>query len=204
MGAADSSSGAEVARPSCDKLSQDEAVRSARAGRAVFAHNQTMRRPLAVLLLCLAALAARAEPDAGAFFAATLTDLDGNPAKLALYRGRPLVVNFWARWCLPCRDELPLLAGRAAQGKPGDALLLGIALEDQAGPVRDFLRVYEIGYPQLLARDQGVRLLRTLGNSAAGLPFTAAFDRRGRLVFSRLGRLSAADLDRAYAAASQP
>lgn len=128
-------------------------------------------------------------------FAAALTDLDHAPARVPR-RGRPLIVNFWARWCGPCKVEIPELVALHAR-EPG-VDVIGIALEDQGAAVRDFARAYDMAYPLLLAREgSGLDLMRALGNAKAGLPFTLALDRQGAVVALRLGVLSREQLDAA-------
>ena len=108
-------------------------------------------------------------PDVAALFAATLPDLDGRPRSLAELRGRPLLVNFWARWCVPCRREIPELI-RAGRRHP-EVTVVGIALEESPEAVREFARAYEIDYRVLLAGAQGLPLLAALGDPAGGPPF---------------------------------
>jgi thiol-disulfide isomerase/thioredoxin len=141
-----------------------------------------------------------AAQEAGALFAATLADTAGRPFALAGLRGRVLVVNFWARWCEPCRREIPELV--RAQRRHGDVTVVGIGLEDQAEAVRDFASAYEMDYTLLLAGDQGLPLLAALGNAAAGLPYTLVVDREGRIVARKLGGMRRADIERALRRAS--
>ncbi len=155
---------------------------------------------LGLALLSTVAAAQEAVPDAKVLFSSTLDGLDGKPVALAALRGKPLVVNFWARWCGPCREEIPELAKRAAAAPDID--VVGIAIEDQAEAVRDFARAYGMDYSVLLAKDKGIPLLQALGDAKAGLPFTLAVDRSGRVAYSKLGRMSAADMDAAFAAAA--
>lgn len=146
-----------------------------------------MKWRLWVLALCLTHFAVLAEPPSSApLFAATLTDLQDAPADLARYRGRPLVVNFWARWCGPCREEILQLVSERARLKDRGLEVVGIAIEDNTESVRDFAKAYEMDYPVLLAKDQGIALLQAQGNSRAGLPYTLVLDRNGKVAASKL------------------
>ena len=79
--------------------------------------------------------------------------------------------------------------------------MLGIGLEDKAELVREFAKAYEMDYPVLLAKDQGVALMQALGNPKAGLPFTLAIDRHGKVVYKKLGAMKTADIEAAFDAA---
>lgn len=132
-------------------------------------------------------------------FAAALVDLDNRAAPLAPRSGRPMIVNFWARWCGPCRAEIPELVALHARGAGVD--IVGINIEHELEPVREFARAYEINYPVRVARDGALDLMRALGNPQAGLPFTLVLDRRGAVVALRLGVLTREHLDAAVQAA---
>lgn len=129
-------------------------------------------------------------------FSATLTDLDDKPAALARYKGKPLVVNFWARWCAPCRAEIPELA-RFGKEHKGKIEVLGIGIEDEAAPAKDFARKYAMDYAVVVAREKGIPLMQALGNTRGGLPYTLFIDRDGKVVGQRLGLLRKSDLDSA-------
>lgn len=158
-----------------------------------------IRRFVAALAVLAASLtqAASGEP----LFAATLSGSDDKPATLAAYRGKPLIVNFWARWCAPCRVEIPELVKTQEKYRKRGLTVIGIGLEDKAESVRDFMKAYEMSYTVLLAKTGGIELMQALGNSRAGLPFTVAVDRNGAIVASKLGAMNRAELDAAAEAA---
>ena len=159
-----------------------------------------MTRFLLCLLFAVAAFAARAQ-DSTPLFAATLHDIDNRPVALADFRGQPLIVNFWARWCGPCRDEIPELISLAKANQAKGLKVIGIGLENNSENVKDFVKAYEMDYTLLFAPVGGISLMRALGNGRAAVPFTLAIDRTGRVIMHRLGQASRAELDKAAATA---
>lgn len=128
-----------------------------------------------------------------AFWATRLEGLDGQPMDLAAFRGRPLLVNFWATWCPPCVEELPLLnafyreqAGRGWQ-------VLGLAV-DKSSAVQTFLRHVPLEFPVGMAGFSGTELSRTLGNPSGGLPYTVVFGADGNVKQRKVGKISPDDL----------
>jgi len=114
-----------------------------------------------------------------------LTDLHGQPQQLPATRGHRVLVNVWASWCGPCRDEMPLLAGFAkAQGANG-VIVVGIA-QDDPSPVRAYLLRTPVNYPILLDQTQG-RAGARLGNRLGALPYSALLDADGRLLRRQYG-----------------
>ncbi|MDK9702289.1 MAG: TlpA family protein disulfide reductase [Sulfuritalea sp.] len=157
-----------------------------------------MKLPVALLLACASLPAAAAGAISSApLFAATLFDLDDKAATLAAHQGKPLIVNFWARWCAPCRVEIPELVELQTKHRARGIEVIGINLESNAPPVRDFAKAYDINYPVLLTRDKGIALLQALGNGKAGLPYTVVINRKGEVVASKLGAMNRAELEAA-------
>ena len=111
---------------------------------------------------------------------------DGGELAMAIFRGRPLLLNFWATWCPPCVREMPEIDRFARQFGPNGWQVLGLAV-DKEKPVRDFLSRNPVGYPIALAGFEGIALSRSFGNEGGGLPFTLAFDAAGQLKHRQLG-----------------
>ncbi len=157
-----------------------------------------LRRLLLGALLAAAGAAHAANADA--LFAATLAGTDDKPVALESLRGKPLIVNFWARWCAPCRVEIPELARIQDKYRKRGLTVVGIGLEDRAESVRDFAKAYDMNYTLLLAKERGIELMQALGNSRAGLPFTVVVGRKGEIVASKLGAMNQTELEAAAAA----
>lgn len=155
-----------------------------------------------ITCLCLALSVAQAQAQSAAeLFSLTLIDLENKPQAFTHWQGKPLIVNFWARWCGPCRTEIPELIKIRHQYQSKGLDVIGIAIEDKVEPVRDFAKAYDMDYPILLAKDKGLELMRQLGNTKMGLPFTVAIDRSGRLVVIKMGAIKHDELVAAAEAA---
>lgn len=155
-----------------------------------------MKTRLAALVLAFSATLASAQdmPSSAPLFAATLNDLDDKPVALERYKGKPLIVNFWARWCGPCRAEIPELI-KFRNAHKGKVEVLGIGIEDKAEPAKEFATAYDMDYPVFVAKDQGIPLMQALGNTKAGLPYTLFIDRHGNVIQRKMGVVRKPDFD---------
>ena len=121
----------------------------------------------------------------GALLAASFTDEEGRPASLARFPGKILVVNFWATWCAPCREEMPAFDRLQAEWGPRGVQFVGLSAEAPE-VVRAFSARLPVRYP-LWTGDEASILARRLGNSLAVLPFTAVIDAKGAVVAKKVG-----------------
>ena len=119
------------------------------------------------------------------FWSLRLASAAGGEIALASYRGRRLVLNFWATWCAPCIREMPALDRFQREFAAQGWQVLGLAI-DQIAPVLVFSQKMPVSFPLLIAEGPGLLLAQRLGNRG-GLPFTALFDARGRLQHSKAG-----------------
>lgn len=117
----------------------------------------------------------------------------GSQLALRTLRGRPLLINFWATWCPPCIDELPLLDAFFRENSGNGWQVVGLAI-DQPSAVRNFLQRTPLSFPVGLAGLGGSELSKSLGNLAGGLPFTVVLGASGAILQRRIGRVTAADL----------
>lgn len=126
-------------------------------------------------------------------FELTLPDAQGREVALSEWRGKPLVVNFWATWCPPCVGEMPELSEMQSDFGDRGLQILGIGV-DSATNIREFAEKTPMRYPLLVAGAGGSELTRRFGNQMAALPFTAVVDRDGRIRHRILGRFDNAEL----------
>jgi thiol-disulfide isomerase/thioredoxin len=117
----------------------------------------------------------------------------GQTLAMASLRGRALLINFWATWCPPCVEELPLIESFYQVNKPRQWQVVGLAV-DQPSAVRQFLAKGPVSFPIGMAGMAGTELSRSLGNLSGGLPFTVVLGPDGQVRQRRMGRLTADEL----------
>lgn len=135
----------------------------------------------------------RFEEDSGGLWAMRFPQPDGSELVMAERRGRPLLLNFWATWCAPCVKEMPELDRFQRQFAASGWQVVGLAI-DGPTPVREYLQRVPVGFAIGLAGLDGTELTMRLGNTQGGLPFTAVFDRAGKLVRRKLGETNFEEL----------
>ncbi|MCC6532209.1 MAG: redoxin family protein [Burkholderiales bacterium] len=135
-----------------------------------------------------------AQDPARVLLAARLEDLRGEPQALAQWRGKVLVVNFWATWCPPCLKEMPAFIRLQQQYADKGLQFIGLAIDDKAR-VATFVAQLGVNYPILMADKEGLTLSREAGNRLGGLPFTVIIDQQGRTVRVELGAVDEKKLE---------
>lgn len=127
------------------------------------------------------------------FWSSQFEGPQGEALDLAGWRGKPLLVNFWATWCPPCVEELPMLNAFYRANAARGWQVLGLAV-DQPSAVRGFLQKMPLDFPVGMAGLAGTQLSRTLGNPTGGLPYTVVMGASGAVLHRKIGKVSEADL----------
>ena len=135
-----------------------------------------------------------AEPFEG-FWAQQWDAPQGPAVALQAFRGRPLLINFWATWCPPCIEELPLINAFYDENKGNGWQVLGLAI-DRPSAVQAFLQKLPLHYPVGMAGLTGSDLAQRLGNPSGSLPFSVVLGAAGGVLERKLGRVKPEELQR--------
>jgi peroxiredoxin len=131
--------------------------------------------------------------DAGALLGVALPDASGREQPMSQWKGKVLVVNFWATWCVPCREEMPEFVKAQQEFGSRGLQFVGVAIDEPA-KVERFAAELGLNYPALIGGYGAIELSKTLGNRLGALPFTVIVDRTGRIAHTQLGPLKEASL----------
>ena len=140
------------------------------------------------------------DPAIKAFFANPWQTPDGKSANTEQWRGKVLVVNFWASWCPPCVEEMPTLDKLQAEFKTQNVLFVGIGI-DSPSNIREFLEKTPVSYPIVIGGLEGSNLSKQMGNSQGALPYTIIINAQGKSTSSMLGKISEEELRKAIKSA---
>ncbi len=128
------------------------------------------------------------------FWAQSFEKPEGGLLHMADLRGKPLLVNFWATWCPPCIEELPLIDAFYQENKAKSFQVVGLAI-DQPSQVKRYLSQRPLTFPNALAGFGGTELGKSLGNAEGVLPYSVMFDAKGRVLTQKAGKLDQKDLN---------
>lgn len=138
-------------------------------------------------------VAGEPERAAESFWGLSFDTPDGKSLPMSSFSGKTTLVNFWATWCPPCVEELPLLDYFYQENKDKNIQVVGLAV-DQPSAVRTWLQSKPLNFPVGMAGLAGTELSKSLGNQTGGLPFTVVFGASGKLLHRKLGKVSPEDL----------
>ena len=128
-------------------------------------------------------------------------DLSGNVKSLRDFPGHPLIVNFWATWCEPCRREMPLLQQLQQREGPNGLQILGVAI-DSRDAVQQYLKARPVSYPILADENAGSEAMSHFADAPV-LPFSVVADAQGRILLVKFGELHADEADYILATARE-
>jgi thiol-disulfide isomerase/thioredoxin len=124
----------------------------------------------------------------------SLADRSGKPTPIATWRGKSLIINFWATWCAPCRHEIPLLQALDSEWRGRGVEVVGIAV-DRREQVLAYADRLKIAYPLLIGEDDALEVATAFGVESPAFPFSVFTDRRGEVVTLFVGELHRAQAD---------
>lgn len=116
----------------------------------------------------------------------TLPLLDGKTFRLGDYRGKPVMINFFASWCLPCREEMPVIEKIVQEYQPKGVIFLGVAVDDTEKKMKDFVARYGVSFP--VGLDKTSEIQKTFG--LYGIPTTYFIDKHGIINYFHSGTVT--------------
>ncbi len=131
------------------------------------------------------------------FYGASFKDLKDQMASMDQFKGKVVVMYFWATWCVPCRVETPNLVklNEIYKGKGKDVVVVGLAL-DNGDKVRQFVKDNDLTYPVFYGGHDAVELGKSLGHDQGAIPFTVVIGKDGQLVHTFKGDIPNSDLEK--------
>ena len=148
---------------------------------------KTWARALAIAAIAVASTECRGprNPDEPFNYDVVLKDVSGAEVRLADFKGKPLIVNFWATWCIPCQREMPQLVALAEQYREAGVSIIGISVDDGPEEMKAFAKQYGVNYPLLVGQDN-VPAAESIGYTGL-LPTTIFVSAAGRVSWRLLG-----------------
>lgn len=143
----------------------------------------------------LGPLVLQSRSGAASLLSTIFPDLDGRARRLLDWKGAVVIANFWATWCEPCREEIPLLIKVRREYASRRVEVVGIGI-DQVSKIREFAAKYSISYPLLVGDARALDVMRELGNKAGALPYTVILNPAGAVIAQRLGAYRAGELEK--------
>lgn len=130
-------------------------------------------------------------PGTQTLFAAKFFDISGKPQAISQWKGKIIVVNFWATWCPPCREEMPELSRLQEQYQDRGLVVLGIST-DELDKIREFVKENPVSYPLLSGEIDAMNVGLSLGNDKGVLPYTVIIKPDGNIAKTYFGRVNQA------------
>ena len=129
-----------------------------------------------------------------ALFESTINNPEGKPQMLKQFQNKIIVLNFWATWCEPCREEMPELSNFYTNNQSKNIVVVGIAIDEEKA-VKSYLKKTNVTYPIFVDEDKGVALSKNLGNHDGILPYTVIISPQGIIQKTIPGRIHQDQLD---------